>query len=141
MANVVKHTLRINLDNEQHMRVHKVLRSLDTGIHKSLNQFIIKAVDCYIQSFDNTDNELIEERDHKLSSPEYVTKQELIKVRDEIRGEVKDEIIKAFGSALLGGQLVTSQMNKQGTKKEQPEQFDIETEDDSTIADLVSKWG
>ena len=49
-SNICYHNVRPNLDNEQHCRVHKVLAGLNTDIHKSVNQFIVDAVDSYIRS-------------------------------------------------------------------------------------------
>lgn len=47
-GNIVYHNLRMNLDNEQHRRVHSVLAELNTDVHKSVNQFLIDAADSYI---------------------------------------------------------------------------------------------
>ena len=52
---IIKHCLRLNMQNEQHQRIQKVLEGLNKDIHKSENQFIIKAVDFYIRSFDDDD--------------------------------------------------------------------------------------
>ena len=41
-GNIVYHNLRMNLDNEQHRRVHSVLAELNTDVHKSVNQFLIR---------------------------------------------------------------------------------------------------
>ena len=48
-GNIVYHSLRMNLDNEQHRRVHAVLADLNTDIHKSVNQFLVDAADAYIR--------------------------------------------------------------------------------------------
>lgn len=36
---VVRISLRLNMQNEQHQRIYRVLASLDKDIHKSANQF------------------------------------------------------------------------------------------------------
>lgn len=46
--NIAYHSIRMNLDNEQHHRVHKVIADLNTDVHKSVNQFFIDAADSYI---------------------------------------------------------------------------------------------
>lgn len=43
--NIVYHNMRMNLDNEQHRRIHMVLTDLNTNVHKSVNQFLIDATD------------------------------------------------------------------------------------------------
>lgn len=50
--NVVKHSLRLNLHNEQHRKIQRVFEGLNKEVHKSENQFMIKAMDFYIQSFE-----------------------------------------------------------------------------------------
>ena len=44
-SNICYHNVRLNLDNEQHCRVHRILAELNTEIHKSVNQFIVDAVE------------------------------------------------------------------------------------------------
>ena len=46
--NVVKHSLRLNLHNEQHRKIQRVFEGLNKEVHKSENQFMIKAMDFYI---------------------------------------------------------------------------------------------
>ena len=58
-GNIVYHNLRMNLDNEQHRRVHSVLAELNTDVHKSVNQFLIDAADSYISRL--AGNELTKE--------------------------------------------------------------------------------
>ena len=52
--NIVYHNVRMNLNNEQHRRVHKVLTELNMNVHKSVNQFLIDAADAYISSLSGT---------------------------------------------------------------------------------------
>ena len=47
-TNITYHSIRMNLNNEQHRRVHKVLMELNMDVHKSVNQFLIDAADDYI---------------------------------------------------------------------------------------------
>ena len=54
-ANVANHSLRLNLDNEQHRRVERVLADLNLDVHKSINQFLVEAVDCYIRKLEGTE--------------------------------------------------------------------------------------
>ena len=50
-TNICYHRLRLNIDNEQHQRVEKVLADLNTEIHKSVNKFIVDSIDFYIRSW------------------------------------------------------------------------------------------
>lgn len=50
--NVVHLTLRLNLDNKAHYKIYEVLHSLDPNIYKSMNQFLVDAVDEKINRYD-----------------------------------------------------------------------------------------
>lgn len=69
--NISYHSVRLNLDNEQHQRVHKVLVELNTEIHKSVNQFLIDAADFYIRSFED-ENLLKEAESRRDKGTEYI---------------------------------------------------------------------
>ncbi len=53
--NIISFNFRLNLDNEQHLRVYKIFHNLNVDIHKSKNQFIVDALDFYIRSFEEED--------------------------------------------------------------------------------------
>lgn len=97
-GNIVYHNLRMNLDNEQHRRVHLVLSKLNTEIHKSVNQFLIDAADFYIRSFQ--EDGLLKENQKETK---YISRQEMETIRRELREEVKNEIIVLLGTALTKG--------------------------------------
>ena len=97
-GNIVYHNLRMNLDNEQHRRVHLVLSKLNVEIHKSVNQFLIDAADFYIRSFQ--EDRLLKENEKETK---YISRQELENVRRELREEVRNEFIVLLGAALTKG--------------------------------------
>lgn len=130
--NVAKHSLRLNLRNEQHLRIQKVLSSLDKDIYKSENQFIVNALDFYISSFDNDD---IMGTDRQKAKPEFVTREELAGIGKEIKSEVKDEIIRLLGAALVGGQPVA--VPERRTENIQR----VEQEESPVVTDLANQWG
>lgn len=130
---VVRYSLRLNLENEQHQRIQKVLVGLDKGIHKSANQFIIKAIDFYIQSFAEDDiMDILQEKKH----PKYVEIEDLADIRKEIESELKDELIRLLGSAITGGLAVREKMdNGEAVHKEETE------ENDFYAAEAANRWG
>lgn len=133
-GNVVYHNIRMNLNNEQHRRVHSVLSELNTKVHKSVNQFLIDAADSYINRL--AGNELIREEEQ----PEeclYVTREELEQIRRELKDELQREMIIILGSALTGGMSQAIQ-EKDVLVQENAE---IETEADETTLGLASTWG
>lgn len=128
------HNIRMNLNNEQHRRVHSVLSELNTKVHKSVNQFLIDAADSYINRL--AGNELLREKEQ----PEeclYVTREELEQIRRELKDELQREMIIILGSALTGGMSQAIQ-EKDVLVQENAE---IETEADETTLGLASTWG
>lgn len=88
--NIVYHNVRMNLNNEQHRRVHKVLTELNMNVHKSVNQFLIDAADAYISSLSGTEVTLRDTQEQKKSN--MITDVELEKVCKDL----KEEILKEF---------------------------------------------
>ncbi|MDE7248340.1 MAG: hypothetical protein K2N82_00325 [Lachnospiraceae bacterium] len=130
---VVRISFRLNLQNEQHQRIYRVLAALDKDIHKSTNQFIANAVDFYIRSFDG--DELLEKPEEK-KKPKYITVEELADIRREIKSDVKDEIIRLLGSAIAGGSAVRIQQDREDS---------IQTgggeEKNPVVSELANRWG
>ena len=137
-GNIVYHNLRMNLDNEQHRRVHLVLSDLNTDVHKSVNQFLIDAADSYISRL--AGKELTREE----KQPEeclYVTKEDLEKIRREIKDELQREMIIILGSALTGGKVITVSEVRTGKEDTAPDAAEEYTEADETTVGLASSWG
>ena len=137
-GNIVYHNMRMNLDNEQHRRIHQVLAKLNTEIHKSVNQFLIDAEDFYIRSFQ-------EEGLFKESKKEtkYISWQDLENVRRELREEMKNEIIILLGTALTKGTGIIQGIGIgdgqiSGTYESVREE---KTENDPVIESLADGWG
>ena len=136
--NIVYHNMRMNLDNEQHRRVHRILSDLNTNVHKSVNQFLIDAADAYIRKLEGS--ELTNEEKPKSENCRYITREDLDKIRREIKEELQREMIIILGSALAGGRIV--QMPTIKTEKN-PSQNDAEEDinADATTIGLASSWG
>lgn len=139
--NISYHSVRLNLDNEQHRRVHKVLAELNTEIHKSVNQFLIDAADFYIRSFED-ENLLKEAESRRDKGAEYISRSDLDGIREELKSEVKNEIILLLGAALSKGVAAGAGMAEQtvgmaaGVEERQKE-----PESDATMEGLVDDWG
>lgn len=137
--NIVYHNIRMNLDNEQHRRIHMVLMNLNTNIHKSVNQFLIDAADSYIRALEG--NVLINEEETLPQTPPYVKREELDKVRMELKDELQKEMIIILGSALAAGKTIQLPEVKTETKPE-IQKSTMETEDtDEMMIGLASSWG
>lgn len=129
----MRHSLRLNLQNEQQGRIHKVLMSLDRNIHKSENQFIINAVDFYINSFES--NEIFEKAEGKKKQ-RYVTAEELAEIRKEMESVLKDEIIRLLGAALISAPMVRMQEGGREVLE-----IKSEEEKDPIVSELAGRWG
>lgn len=137
--NIVYHNMRMNLDNEQHRRIHMVLTDLNTNVHKSVNQFLIDATDAYIRKLEG--NELTNEEKAKSEEPLYITRDDLDKIRREIKDELQKEMIGILASSLITGKVI--QMPEVMVVRENVTQKDIEEDvgADETTMGLVSSWG
>ena len=141
-SNICYHNVRLNLDNEQHCRVHKVLSELNTEIHKSVNQFIVDAVDFYIRSLN--DESLVKDAAEQKKNAGYISRDDLDSIRAELKSEVKNEIIMLLGAALgAGGVRVAAAP----TGRNSVDAAAVETAggvkepDDPAMMELVDSWG
>lgn len=133
MAN---HSLRLNLDNEQHRRVERVLADLNLDVHKSIKQFLVEAVDCYIRKLEGT--ELTYGDVPKKQDSHYITRDELEQMRIKIKDELQKEMIGVLASSLITGKVVHMPEVRPVRKAEV--QSEEETADETTIG-LASSWG
>lgn len=130
-GDIVRFSLRLNLRNEQHSRIYKVLTALDKNVHKSENQFILKAIDFYIQSFE--DDVIINEVEQKKKT---VTMEDLEDVRKEIESGLKDELIRLFGSIITGSLTVREKEGRiEPVQKEETEEHNI------FAMEAANRWG
>ena len=137
--NIVYHNMRMNLDNEQHRRIHMVLTDLNTNVHKSVNQFLIDATDAYIRKLEG--NELTNEEKAQPEEHLYITREDLEKIRREIKDELQKEMISILGSALITGKVIqmpeVRTVRENITQKENEEDMSV----NETTMGLVSSWG
>lgn len=115
-----------------------ILSDLNTNVHKSVNQFLIDATDAYIRKLEGS--ELTNEEKPKSENCRYITREDLDKIRREIKEELQREMIIILGSALAGGRIVQIPAIK--TEKNPP-QNDAEEDinADATTIGLASSWG
>lgn len=133
-GNITFHNLRINLNNEQHRRVHRVLKDLNTDVHKSVNQFLIDAADYYITML----QEGVTKEEKKSAESQYITWDDMDRIRKEIKDEMQREIIMVLGTALAGGQVNKMQEVKMVREYRAEEQ---EESADTTMVGLADMWG
>ncbi|MDE7201674.1 MAG: hypothetical protein K2O91_07165 [Lachnospiraceae bacterium] len=141
-SNIVFRSYRLNLDNEQQRRVNRVLAELNTDIHKSVNQFITDAIDFYADSFG--DENLLRGIGEQKKE-EYISKRDLDGIREELKNDVKNEIIMLLGAALGGGtaRAAPGSMGRTGMETVAKETASNNTGEpaDPTMMELVDNWG
>ena len=140
---IVNHSLRLNLANEQHRRVEKVLSDLNTDVHKSLNQFTIDALDYYIQYLEG--NVPLCNDSSSKEVQEYVTGDDLEKavkgLKDEIVVEIRKEVFGMLASAFLSGRALQEAAVENVVKMPEKKEQEQEIETDETMMGLASSWG
>lgn len=132
-GNIVYHNIRMNLDNEQHRRIHAVLAELNTDVHRSVNQFLIDAADFYIESLNGESVHI-----GKKSKTEPISSEDLQKLRTELKDELKNEIIMLLGTALVKG---TGAMPWMGAENTYERNETKEPEYNPLVESLVDGWG
>jgi len=135
--NIAYHSIRLNLQNEQHLRIHGILKDLNTGIHKSLNQFVVNAIDSHISSFED-DSLTNEGMERKKGDSGFITREDLEEMRKDMFDRLKDEIIRLLVGAFAGGTMLHSPAIKQEANEGKEEEKE---EENGTMASLVDKWG
>lgn len=137
-SNVANHSLRLNLDNEQHRRVEKVLANLNLDVHKSINQFLVEAVDAYIRKLEG--NDLVYEDIQKEEKSPYMTRNDMDELGKEIKDELQKEMIGTLVSYLVNAKAI--QIPEIRTVKEvQVQNITEDTGADETTIGLASSWG
>ncbi len=139
--NIVVHNLRLNLDNPQHQKINKVLQDLNPDIFKSKNRFVADAVEIYIDSFEKEDLTKEESR-KKAQRQEYISREDLEEIKNEIRHEllteVRNEVIKLLGGVVAG--MYVGQGTPVANSIKQEVTGDETDEVDETMEKLALSW-
>lgn len=133
------HNLRLNMDIAQHRKINAVLKDLNPDIYKSKNRFLADAVEMYIDSFEK--EELTEEgKREKNRQKEYISREDLEKIKEEIRyellTEVRNEVIKLLEGVVSG--MYMGQQTESGSRMNQETEKQLET--DETMEKLALDW-
>lgn len=138
--NVVHLTLRLNLDNKSHYKIYEVLHSLDPNIYKSMNQFLVDAVDEKINRYDA---EVLVTGGADDAKP--LLKRDMTEIENRIENKVTKNVeawvFELMSKALWGGRhdgvsVSSVQMPvavEKGTMASEDELDDV-------LGDLASEW-
>ena len=127
------HTLRLSIRNPNHIRMHQILVDLDKSVYKSQNQFIVDAVEFYINALEE---DVITNSGKQKRQESFVTKEELQEVKESMRAEMITEVNKQILSVIgtFTGNLI------KGTNINDTSKNDGFNADD-TVMGLAEMWG
>ena len=133
--NLVFNSLRLNMNNPQHVKINEILCSIDKDVCKSKNQFIIDAIEFYIDNFGK--QVLVKEE----TDTQYVTTDELEDIKKELMEaamtEARREVIRILGTAVSGSRVTEPVARAETTATiEEPE----EPQDDEVVSGLATSW-
>lgn len=144
--NISCFNFRLNLDNEQHMRVYKIFHNLNVDIHKSKNQFIVDALEFYIRSFEEDD--LVKDAmKAKVNKQGWLSRDDFDDLKIEIKLEIRDELIHLLGQMVAGKQIADSHTELEFRTTNNRRSIDRSTDDevvgmtDPDAISLISSWG
>lgn len=135
----VKTSVRLNMSNPQHVKINDVIQNLDPKIFKSKNQFIIDAIQFYI---DNYGKETFVIKEKEKERAEYIRSEDIDDIKEEVikaaTNEARKEVIKLLGGVISGmnvGQPVI--MQAANSEAQEPTE---DVMDDVDVAGLAMGW-
>lgn len=133
---IIQYTMRLNLNNPEHLEVHDVLQGLNREVHKSQNNFIINALLSNIRSSSDeellTDAAITEQRKGR-----YVTRRELDELIFKLKAEIMREVVAVVCSTLSRNSEVQA---LEATKKPDNEEVESDEEEDDTLKAIALSW-
>lgn len=100
----VKTSVRLNMSNPQHVKINDVIQNLDPKIFKSKNQFIIDAIQFYI---DNYGKETFVIKKKEKERAEYIRSEDIDDIKEEVieaaTNEARKEVIKSKPESIVYG--------------------------------------
>lgn len=111
-----QYSFHLNLNNPDHLKIYRTLEDLNTDIHKSVSNFVIKAIIQYINGASKS-SLTKSAKNEKENLEGYVTRKELAEANLLLKAEVMKEVAQLFGNAAMNTQrLVTSELMQQMTQ-------------------------
>ncbi len=135
----VKTTIRLNMHNPDHVLINDVIQNLDPKIFKSKNQFILDAIQFYI---DNYGSETFIAKKKENERAEYIRSEDIEDIKAEVIeaaiNEARKEVIRLLGGVISGmnvGQPVI--MQAANSEAQEPTE---DVMDDADVAGLAMGW-
>lgn len=127
-------TVRLSYSSPEHMKIMGILDDLNLSVHKSKNQFIINAINCYVAMLESSD--LTKTAAQEAGKVHYVTdhdlKAELSKMKSAVRTEIYEDVIRLFGCNLLASKVDIPEP----VKTAQNERIDTVEQEEMSLVDV-----
>ena len=134
----VKTSVRLNMNNPQHVKINEVIQNLDPKIFKSKNQFIIDALQFYI---DNYGRETFVVKKKEKERAEYIRSEDIEDIKAEVieaaTSEARKEVIRLLGGVISGMNVAQPIVRPVIEEKEEP---DSDVMNDEDVAGLAMGW-
>lgn len=135
----VKTSVRLNMNNPQHVKINEVIQNLDPKIFKSKNQFIIDALQFYI---DNYGREAFVAKKKEKERAEYIRSEDIEDIKAEVieaaTSEARKEVIRLLGGVISGMNVVQPIVRPVLEEKEEEPDSDVMNDED--VAGLAMGW-
>ena len=141
LSTIRKMTLRLNMEEPKQAEIYQILTSLDKYIYKSQNQFLVDALQCYIE---HSGKDMLTQQE-QAEQQRYITAEELEQIKKELRGELleemRNELLKLLGQYAAGAQNPMTGQIKALTGQTDEMELENDTEgENSVVGNLACRW-
>ena len=141
LSTIRKMTLRLNMEEPKQAEIYQILTSLDKYIYKSQNQFLVDALQFYIE---HSGKDMLTQQE-QAEEKQYVTSEELEQIKKELREELLEEarreLLKLLGQYAAGTQNPIAGQRKAVTEQTDEMELENDTEEESSVVgNLACRW-
>ena len=141
LSTIRKMTLRLNMEEPKQAEIYQILTSLDKYIYKSQNQFLVDALEFYIE---HGGKDMLTQQE-QAEQQRYITAEELEQIKKELRGELleetRNELLKLLGQYAAGAQNpMTGQIKALTGQTDEMELENDTEEENSVVGSLACRW-
>ena len=128
----------MNLTKEDHLEVHQTLQSLNKGVHKSQNNFIIASVLRNIRNY--TRDELLSDAAREEKHNEgFISKKDLEDIEQRVTDKVMKEVVTLLCSSLVG-RTASPTILHTADREDRVTENEVCAEDDEVLSSLSNVW-
>lgn len=137
--------VRFHLDDERDRRLFQIVTDLDADKFKSKNQFILNAIEMYIEHMG--ENRICQNRDFVLKKDFQAMQEEVEELKAKLKSEIRTELYEQLLSVLAGSTMANmalqnsqnmTQRVESEPRKRKEDSFDLGSGDG--VLDDVMKW-